>query len=257
MQPFRGILNIASTAAFWIGVWAVFYVLGFGLVGLAAPALWVALVFPGSRSRYAGIQGRIGQTLMPGENLIVQAVQLRAFALWSRRKVVGITNSRIIAISRGIVGGFTMQDIQWKDLQQAEMCENVMPGLCGSTLIFSYRKRDLGSVARRRDSATGLSELPVIEANGIPCEQAELMYSRAQAEEQAWEEKRRVRGIEETRAAAGGVYLSTASGTPAETTKREAENLVEQLTKLAKLRESGAISDTEFETMKAHIIARA
>lgn len=195
---------------------------------------------------------------MPAEKLQAAAVQLRPFALFRRRKALGITDSRIIVISRGLLGGFTMQDIQWKDLQDAEISENVMPNLCGSSLSFAFRKHDLGSRANAQDgSARTGSGLPSLMVAGVPCEEARAIYSNAQAQEQAWEEKRRIRAIEETRAAAGGVYLNTASAPTSDVPVKESESIVEQLGGLKKLLDTGAITDVEFNEMKSRIIARA
>ena len=65
-----------------------------------------------------------------------------------------------------------------------------------------------------------------------------------------------VRAIEETRAAAGGVYVNTGP-TPSEDRQgTDNASLVEQLTKLKQLLDNGVISDAEFQEMKSKIIAR-
>jgi hypothetical protein len=253
MEPFRGILNIVMTVAVWLVV--ILLTSGVAIVALVA---WGYLVFAGAEKRREVAAGRVQQTLMPGENLIASAVQLRPFALWSRRKSLGITDSRIIVIARGLVGGFTMRDIQWKDLQDAELSENVLPEICGSALSFAFRKHDFGS-ASNRQRGTGLSAsgLPSLIVGGVPCEEARAIYCHAQAQEQAWEEKRRIRAIEETRAAAGGVYVNTGPTPAAGAAKEEAHSLIEQISSLKQLLDTGAISDAEFNEMKSKIIARA
>lgn len=240
----RGILNIIICAGLWLAIIA--FTLGFGLVPFG---LWCFLVFSGSEARREAAMEKVRQTLMANENLIEVSVETRPFAFWQRRKAVGITESRVIVIARGLLGGFTMRDIQWKDLQDVEISENVLPDTCGIALIFSYRKRDLGSVARGQHAGVA----PVLALGGVPCEEARLIYSTAQAKEQEWEEKRRVRAIEETRAAAGGVYVNT----PSEKSGSSSSDVMQNISQLKKLLDGGAITDVEFNEMKSKIISRA
>ena len=151
-----------------------------------------------------------------------------------------------------------MQDIQWKDLQDAEISENVLPEVCGSSLSFAFHKHDFGSrPSRQRGAAASASGMPSLFIGGVPCDEARRIYSNAQVQEQAWEEKRRVRAIEETRAAAGGVYLNTGTSSATDHPPKEGQSIVEQLNGLKQLLDSGAITDVEFNEMKSKIIARA
>ena len=251
MEPFRGVLNILIVSLLWLV--AILITWGIAIIPCA---LWLFFVFSGAEKRLGAAADRVQQTLMPTETLTVATVQLRPFALLTRRKALGITDSRIIVISRGLFGGFTMQDIQWKDLQDAEISENVLPDLCGSSLSFAFRKHDFGSrVNAQRGASRTASGMPSIVVAGVPCDEARAIYSNAQAQDQAWEEKRRIRAIEETRAAAGGVYLNTGAGA-SDVPVKEGQSLVEQLSGLKKLLDSGAITDVEFNEMKSKIIAR-
>lgn len=253
MESFRGILNIGMTAV----LWALLSLITVG-VALLALAVWAGLVFSGADKRREAALVKLRHTLMPNERLIAEAVQLRPFALWSRRRSVGMTESRIIVVARGLIGGFTMRDIQWKDLQDVELGENVLPEVCGSSLSFAFRKGDLGSSANvQRGTSVNSSGLTTIVIGGVPSEEARMIYAHAQSQEQAWEEKRRVRAIEETRAAAGGVYLNTNGGDSKGAEPRGAKNLVEELSGLKSLLDSGAITDVEFNEMKSKMIARA
>lgn len=96
---------------------------------------WVLLLI-GAETRINKALKKLDGTLMKDEALINQGIQLRPFAFFSRRKVIGITNSRVITIHRGIFGNFNMNDFQWKDLQDATISENVLSNYCGSSLKF-------------------------------------------------------------------------------------------------------------------------
>ena len=90
------------------------------------------------------------------------------------------------------------------------------------------------------------------------------MYKVAQKEEQAWEEKRRVREMEETRAASGGVMFAgggiPSAQTPAPQAPQSSESLsnsvADELIKLKKLMDQGIISDVEFNEMKSKLLSK-
>jgi hypothetical protein len=206
--------------------------------GLAIP-IYCVTVFVGAQKRIAKARTKLKDTLMDEETLISQGMQRRPFAFFSRRKLIAITNSRIIMISRGLLGGFTMRDFQWKDLHNAQISENVLSDLCGSNLSFEAMKQAI--------------TIPGVE-NGA----ATAIYKRAQSEEQAWEEKRRIRHLEDKRAAAGGVVLHTSpSQLNNESTNRNAFSVTEEIEKAKKLLDSGAINDVEFQEIKSKILSRS
>jgi len=208
-----------------------------GIVTLGVgPVVWALLVFLGAEARAAKALAILERTVMAGETVVASAVEHRVFALFRRRAVIAITSSRILTIQRGLLGGFTMADMQWKDLRDARLEENILPGLCGANLAFD-----------------SLGPAPGVYVDGVPSDAAAKMYAKAQYEEQAWEEKRRVRSLEETRAASGGVTLG-AGGTGAGETP---DRMVEEIRKAKDLLDSGAVSDAEFQEMKAKILGRA
>ena len=205
--------------------------------GLVIPVYWFAVFF-GAPQRIAKAEKKLEDTLMQGETLVSQGMQQRPFAFFSRRKLVGITNSRIIMISRGLLGGFTMQDFQWKDLQDAKISENVLSNLCGSNLAFNAMNQAISVLGVENAAATSI-------------------YKKAQAEEQAWEEKRRIRGLEEKRAAAGGVIINSVPvNSNNETSSKSNLSAGEEIEKANKLLESGAINDAEFQEIKAKILSK-
>ena len=134
-----------------------------------------------------------------------------------------------------------MQDIQWKDLKDATLKQNILSGICGSNINFNHLNEGVGSM----------------DVPGVPNEDATKIYTKAQAEEQAWEEKRRVREIEDVRAASGGTVIHTgapasSSGAPQPPTGTD---MLKQIEDAKKLLDQGIISDAEFQEMKANIIS--
>src|SRR5436189_4561175 len=98
--------------------------------------VWALLVFVGAPARAAKALTILDRTLMSGETVLASAIEHRVFALFRRRAVIAITSSRIVTIQRGLLGGFTMTDMQWKDLKDARLEENILPDLCGANLAF-------------------------------------------------------------------------------------------------------------------------
>lgn len=231
----RGLTNIIS----FLVIWAIAIFLTYGIAILVL-GIYLALLISGAENRADRALARVNETRMDGEQLIADAIQKRVFALWSRRLVIAITTSRIVTIKRGLLGGFTMQDIQWKDLSDVKLEENVLPDLCGSNLLFKNLSKSVGT----------------IDVPGIVSDVASTIYAKAQHEEQAWEEKRRIRSMEEIRAAAGGVVVHTGGSSSENREKAPKGNrLLEEITKAKELLDMGAITDAEFQEMKSKILA--
>jgi hypothetical protein len=179
---------------------------------------------------------------MGSEQKLGEAIQFRLCALISRRLLVAATNSRIILIARPLLGGFTMKDYQWKDLHDAKLSENVLPWLFGSRLSFAIRREGEGRTEDR------------LVVDGIEGRLASQIYAAAQDQEQAWEEKRRVRTMEEARASSGGITLG---GVPSASGGGNAGgSTLDELERAKKLMDSGVISDAEFNEIKSKILSR-
>ena len=229
----KGVVSLLQA----VGIWLLIVVLSLG-VGLIALAIWAALVFLGAAERADKANATLDRTLMTGETVIARALQHRVFALFRRRTAIAITSSRILTVQRGLLGGFKMADMQWKDLKDARLEQNILDAICGSNLAFDSLLLGYAGIA----------------VDGVPSEAASGMYAKAQYEEQAWEEKRRVRGLEETRAASGGVTIGASDGTGG---GASGDRMVEEIRKAKELLDSGAVSDAEFQEMKAKILGRA
>ncbi|WP_068874568.1 MULTISPECIES: SHOCT domain-containing protein [unclassified Phenylobacterium] len=229
----KGVISLGQA----IGIWLLIVALSLG-VGLIPLAIWAALVFLGASERAAKANETLDRTLMTGETVTARAIQHRAFALFKRRTVIAITSSRILTVQRGLLGGFRMADMQWKDLKDARLEQNILDSICGSNLAFDSLLLGHAGIA----------------VDGVPSEAASAMYAKAQYEEQAWEEKRRVRGLEETRAASGGVTIGAGDGAGP---GGGGDRMVDEIRKAKDLLDSGAINDAEFQEMKAKILGRA
>jgi hypothetical protein len=184
----------------------------------------------------------IQSLLIPGERLESHAFQRRLFALTHRRIVVGATTGRLIAVHRGLISGFTVQDIRWQDLRDAQL----QVGIFGATLTVSA---DAGA-----DLAGAEGAPRVFSYTGLRKDQAQVVYRACQFQEQAWREKRRVRELEEMRAKSGGVHLGAMPGGPSPGGDEAARTPQARLQRARQMLEEGLLTDAEFEQVKAKIL---
>lgn len=219
----------------FILIWIVLLVSTVG-AGLLLIPLYYWLVFIGGAARVEKAQQKLQSTLISGETVLASGLQQRLFALFSRRQLVAITSSRLIEIDRSVLGGFAMRDYQWKDLRDATISENIIPNVFGARLGLASR------------SGNGN-----ITIDGLPSSVASTIYSHAQAQEQEWEEKNRIRDLEERRASSGGAVLNV--GGYGNQRQDEGDMFV-QLEKAKRLFDAGAISDSEYQELKAKIISK-
>ena len=219
----------------FIVVWSLILIgtQGYGFILLP---LYYWLVFVGGEKRVQKAQAKLQSVLMKDETVIASGLQRRLFALFTRRMLVAITNSRLIEIRRSQLGGFEMKDYQWKDLHDANMSENIVPNIFGAKLDLVVRSGN-GDITN----------------DGLPSEVASTIYSHAQAQEQEWEEKNRIRDLEEKRAMSGASVVNVGGqGAP----KTEEGDLFASLEKAKRLFDTGVISDAEYQELKAKIISK-
>jgi hypothetical protein len=184
--------------------------------------------------------------LVPGESLVAYAVQRRLFALSHRRVVVAATSGRLIRIERGIFGGYSPVDMRWQDIENAHL----RVGIFGADLTITSRGRqDLASSGQAAGTITAL---------GLRKQQAEQVYRAAQAQEQSWREKRRVRDLDELRAKSGGIQLGGGGAGMGGSSGGDAssEDPLVRLQRAKEMLAGGLITDSEYESIKAKIVDR-
>ena len=101
----QGIFNVAGYAAFLACAVLVMVAVPFAAFGAVPLAILLFFTFAGAQARALKAETLVQSTLMKGEQLVAQTLQHRAYALWMRREVLAITNSRILIIRRGLLGG--------------------------------------------------------------------------------------------------------------------------------------------------------
>jgi hypothetical protein len=193
---------------------------------------------PGLHRALADLQS----ILIPGETLEAWATQRRIFALNHRRMIIAATSGRLIWLVRHLVSGFDVVNLRWQDLSEV----NLRVGVFGAELVI------------RADQVTDLAiqaqpGARLINITGLRKEQAQAVYRICQAQDQAWREKRRIRELEELRARSGGVQLNT--GGAAATGTAGSSDAVRRLQEAKTMLDSRLITDAEYESIKARILA--
>ena len=84
------------------------------------------------------------------------------------------------------------------------------------------------------------------------------MYRAAQAQEQSWREKRRVRDLDELRAKSGGIQLGGGGSGPGGSGSGGAagDDPLARLQRAKEMLSGGLITDSEYESIKAKIVDR-
>lgn len=185
--------------------------------------------------------------LIPSETVEAWATQRRIFALSHRRTLIAATSGRLIWLVRHLVSGFDVVNLRWQDLAEV----NLRVGVFGAELVI------------RADQVTDLAinssqGSRVITIQGLRKDQAQSVYRICQAQDQAWREKRRIRELEELRARSGGVQLSAGGAMASGAASAGAGGSSEALRRLQEAKQmldSKLITDSEYESIKARILA--
>lgn len=212
----------------------------------SAPAMPAPVAAGDDDPRLAQAVQHLTALLVPGETLVAYAVQRRLFALLHRRLLVAATSGRLIQIHRGIFGGYSPHDMRWQDIENAQL----YVGTFGADLTVRSRGRqDLASSGQTTGAITTL---------GLRKKEGEQVYRAAQAQEQSWREKRRVRDLDELRAKSGGIQFGSGAPGPGGSGSGGAagDDPLERLERAKKMLAGGLITDSEYESIKAKIVDR-
>jgi hypothetical protein len=173
----------------------------------------------------------VGGILTANEEILYIALQNKT-ALSLSKDCAAATSNRLIVYRPQIFGRVQFDDFLWEDIADVRLAE----GMLASTVTIDVGE-DGDDVA--------------VRIGNLDKSQARALYAICQQKEQEWREKRRVRQMEEDRARAGGVYVQPQTPTGATGT----EDPVERLAKAKRMLDQQLISEAEYETLKAKILA--
>ena len=179
------------------------------------------------------------------ETLEAWAVQHRLFAIAHRRVLIAATTGRFISLSRRLIGGYDSADIRWQDLKESHIKAGIIAA-------------DLTLVAQSSADLNIASEVNrVWTFEGLRKDQAAAIYRICQQHDQVWREKRRVRELEELRARSGGVQIGGGQNqfAAADSTAGAESESARRLRQAREMLDAKLISDAEFESIKAKIVA--
>ena len=88
---------------------------------------------------------------------------------------------------------------------------------------------------------------------GFRKEGTQQIYRLAQAQDQSWREKRRIRELEELRAKSGGITLGNSPG--AQQAVNGSEDVAAKLQQAKQMLDNKLITDSEYESIKARLIS--
>jgi len=187
------------------------------------PALTVQQVYP-----------RVQQILTRDEKILYIAVQTPLVSV--SPDCVILTNKRFIIHRPKLLGGVVFHDFIWRDLQDARLQE----GARTATLTMK--------------TVAGAS----ISIGHLPKNQARRLYSYAQEMEEGMREERRIREMEQSRAAAGGVILQAGATVPSAQAPQPLpqEDPMQKLTQLKQMLDADLISQDEYDAKKAEILSK-
>lgn len=170
----------------------------------------------------------VSKILTPNEEILYIALQNKT-ALSMKKDAVVATSNRVICYKPGMLGRVSFEDFAWQDVKDAKIAQ----GFLATTFTVE-------TVNGQRSMLGGLDK-----------DQAKRLYAICQQMEQEWREKRRVREMEDARARAGGVYMPA----PAAAAAAPAEDPVAKLAKAKQMLDQGLISEAEYESLKAKVLA--
>ena len=169
--------------------------------------------------------------LTSGEQIEYIAVQKKPLVNIAPDGIL-LTNKRLMIVRPKLLG-MTFQDYIWRDIGNVHMSEQMLTATITCTVA--------GGAPLRIDS--------------IPKKQARKIYGIAQEKEEHVREERRVRDMEEKRAAAGGITIAS-PGQALGAVAPAADDPMALLGKLKSMLDAGLIQPQEYEAKKAEILGR-
>ena len=176
---------------------------------------------------------KVQDILTRGETIMYVAVQKKPVVNIAPDSVV-LTNRRFIHYRPSLVGRVTFDDHSWRELQDARLQEQVLGAQITMTTVHGR----------------------AIEISYLPKAQARRLYAFAQEMEEKVREERRRRDLEDKRAAAGGVVVGTGADLGGEVQSAQEPDPVERLKKLKEMLDAELITQGEFDSKRAEIIAK-
>ena len=177
---------------------------------------------------------KVGELLTKDETVEYIAVQKKLIINLSPDAIV-LTNKRFIVVKPGLMG-MQFRDFPWREVEDVHMSEQMV----GATITCKTLKGAFVSL------------------DSIPKRQARRVYSYAQqVEEQSYEKRQQVE-LEKLRASAGGVVFNAPAPmvAPPPMPAPAAEDPIAVLAQLKRLREAELITEEEFISKKADVLAR-
>ena len=182
--------------------------------------------------------GAVTKMVAKAKDLLTSGEQIEYVAV-QKKPLVNIapdglllTNKRLMIVRPKLLG-MTFQDYIWRDIGNVHMSEQMLTATITCTVA--------GGTPLKIDS--------------IPKKQARKIYGIAQEKEERVREERRMRDMEEKRAAAGGITIAAPGQVPAAVAPA-ADDPMAVLGKLKSMLDAGLIQPQEFEAKKAEILGR-
>lgn len=176
---------------------------------------------------------RVGDFLTPGEEIAYIAVQKGLMGVRMSPASVVATNRRFIIFRPQLLGGATFEDHNWVDLINARVSE----GMTGATLSLSC--------------TNGLT----YNVDSLPKPQARKLYAYAQQMEERMRHHRREQELEMKRAESGAYIVPTVQPQASTPAAPPTPDPVERLSKLKVMLDNNLITQDEYDSQKARILA--
>lgn len=176
---------------------------------------------------------KVSQILTKEERITYISVQSKPLVNVAPDAVV-LTNRRFIVYRPKLLGRVDFEDYIWRDLADVRLKEGIM----GATIVLQ--------------STNGRK----VEMDYLPKPQARRIYSIAQEMEERVREERRLREMEEKRAAAGGVVIQGGMPTMQGPAAPSGEDPVQKLKQLKDMLDAALITQGEYEAKRQAILSR-